>query len=82
MAKLLRRFVKRRDAAPSGQPEQPRLEPEDEEPRTESKGGQAKMESEQKQPKMQQPSTEPKATLIALYSYSARASDELSFEEG
>ena len=82
MAKLLRRLVKRRDAAPSGQPEQPRLEPEDEEPRPESKGGQTRMESEEKQPKMQQPSMNSNATLITLYSYSALEPGDLSFEKG
>ena len=82
MAKLPRRLVKRRDATPSGQPEQPRLEPEDEELLTEPKGGQIRMESEEKQPKLQQPSTKPKPTLIALYSYNAVERGDLSFEKG
>ena len=83
MAKFLRRLAKRRDATSSGQPEQPRLEPEGEEPRTESKRGEARMESEEKQPKMQQPSImKPKATLTALYSYNSRTSEVLSFEKG
>ena len=59
MAKLLRRLMKRRNAALTGQPEQPRLESEDEEPRM-----------------------KPKATLVALYSYSARGLEDLSFEKG
>ena len=59
MAKLLRRLTKRRNAAPTGQPEQLKLESEDEEPRM-----------------------KPTATLVALYSYSARNLEDLAFEKG
>ena len=55
MAKFLRRFVKRRDAASTaGQPEQPRLEAGDDEPRTETSAGEREVESQEKQFSMQE----------------------------
>ena len=69
MAKFLRRFVKRRDAALPGQPEQPRLETENEVPRTEAIAEEGEMELEETHLRMQEllSGTQLKTRLTALY---------------
>ena len=93
MKKIIRRLSKRRNAALTEHAEPPRLEPEDEKPRTESKEGDLGMEPKEEQVKMEPkeeqrgkqpllPGMKPKATLTALYSYTARDPGDLSFEKG